>query len=363
MNHPIFKTPRSALFLILSLAMLPACGGSTPPPAPPPPPPAPVAAAPAAPAPAPAPEATPKAATAEEAPPAPPKHHRHDMAGLLVSSLDSVDLKPEQKSAVDGIKSDLEKLGDASKEPRSKLEADVADGVNAGKLDHAKTDADIKALGTAVAATTPSWQDAMNRLHKTLDTDQRKKLVEAMREKGKEMHEHGMGEHGMGEHGEAKGEHGMGEHGEAKGARGEAKGEHEHGMGEHGEAKGKAHEHDGPGGGMAEGPLMKLGSELQLTPEQKEKIRAKLEPQMKAQHAAMKDKMAAAEKHMAQVGEAFESDKFDAKKSGVGVQAPEMVKAVATERVQFVETVLPVLTPEQRSKFATHLKEHAEDAD
>jgi Spy/CpxP family protein refolding chaperone len=114
---------------------------------------------------------------------------------------------------------------------------------------------------------------------------------------------------------------------------------------------------------MGEGPLMKLSEELSLTPEQKDKLKPKLEAQMKAAHAAMKTKMEAVHKHMEAVGTAFEGDKFDAKKAGVGTQAAEMVKAMATAKVQFVETVLAVLTPEQRSKFAAHLKEHANDMD
>ena len=263
--------------------------------------------------------------------------------------LDTLDLKPEQKTAVDGIESDFDKLPEAAKEPRAKLEADVADGVAAGKIDHKKTDADIKELSSAVAATTPTMQDAMNRLYKTLDADQRKKLVEGMREKGKEMHEH------MAEH-EGKGPGGHEHEGKGPGM-GEGKGKGP-GMGE-GKGPGAGHEHEG----MGEGPLMKLGDELALTPEQKEKLKTKLEAQMKANHAAMKTKMEATEKHMDAVGTAFEGDKFDAKKAGVGAQAPEMVKAMATEKVQFVETILAVLTPEQRTKFAAHLKEHAGDMD
>ncbi|HTA90043.1 MAG TPA: Spy/CpxP family protein refolding chaperone [Polyangiaceae bacterium] len=317
MTKLISQNPRSALF-VLAFAVLPACGGSEPPPAAPPPAAPPVAAAPA---PAPAPEPAPAPAPVAEAAPAPaPKHHGHGMEGMIIATLDTLDLKPEQKTAVDGIQGDLEKLGEATKEPRAKLENDVADGAAAGKIDHKKTDADIKELVTAVTATEPTMQDAMNRLYKTLDADQRKKLVETMREKGKEMHEH------------------MG---------------HEH------EGKGP----DAKGPGMGEGPMAKLGDELALTPEQKEKIKAKIEPQMKAHHAAMKEKMEAAEKHMDAIGTAFEGDKFDAKKAGVGGQAPEMVKAMATHRIQMAETLLSVLTPDQRAKFAAHLKEHAQDTE
>jgi Spy/CpxP family protein refolding chaperone len=282
------------------------------------------------------------------------------MAALFMASLESIVLKPEQKTAVEAIEADLDKLRDASQQSRAKLERDVADGVTAGKLDHKKTDADVAALSTSVAATLPSMQDAMNRLHKTLDADQRKRLIETMRARGKEMRAHmGMGEHGMGEHG--MGEHGMGEHGMGEHGMGE------HGMGEHGGKGPGGHDHadKGPGGaehpGMSEGPLMMLGAELALTPEQKEQLHAKLETQMKANHAAMKAKMEAAEKRLDAIGSAFEGEKFDAKKVGVGAEAAEMVKARASARVQFVDLLLTVLTPEQRTKFAAHLSEHADD--
>ena len=120
------------------------------------------------------------------------------------------------------------------------------------------------------------------------------------------------------------------------------------GMGEHG------HEH----GSM----LDKLSAELALTLEQQDKLRTKLDAQMKAQEAAMKAKKAASEKHMKQIGDAFEGEKFDAKKVGIGQHAPEMAKTMATNHIAFVETVLAVLTPEQRAKFAAHIRDHAADA-
>jgi Spy/CpxP family protein refolding chaperone len=123
------------------------------------------------------------------------------------------------------------------------------------------------------------------------------------------------------------------------------------------EPMGKEHE------GMGEGPLLKLADELALTSEQKAKLKAKLEAQMKANRATMKTKLEAAHKHLEAIGTAFEGDKFDAKKAGVGTLAPDMIKTMATHKLQFVETVLAALTPDQRSKFAAHLKEHAHDMD
>lgn len=109
---------------------------------------------------------------------------------------------------------------------------------------------------------------------------------------------------------------------------------------------------------MGDGPLAKLGEELSLTPEQTTKLQAKVEALMKTQQANMKTKMAAMEKHLAALGTAFESDQFDAKKAGVGAQAPDLVSSIATERVQFVQAVLSVLTPEQRPKFLAHIQAH-----
>jgi len=341
--------------LALGLPMV-GCAGGEPPPAAPPPPAPPVTAS-AAPAPPPPPPPAPVAAAPVEAPPpapAKPKfNHRHPLLALFAASLDSLELTAEQKTTIAGIQADLAKHAEPAKEPREKLQTDVAAGVTAGKLDQPKIDADIRALSAAVAATQPALQDDLNRLHKTLTPEQRKKLIEATREKGKQMHEHGMAMHERG---------GMG-------------GPHEHG------GMGAPHEHGGPGGPQVanapgdphhpgdkdghehggkgwEGPLSKLSEELALTPQQATKIRTKVEALVKNQQATMKTKMAATEKHLAAVGTAFESDKFDAKKAGVASQAPDLVSSIATERVKFVQAVLSELTPEQRPKFLAHIQAH-----
>ncbi|HET7538805.1 MAG TPA: Spy/CpxP family protein refolding chaperone [Polyangiaceae bacterium] len=358
--------------LTLSLPLV-ACAGGEAPPAVTPPPPAPASAsvAPApAPTPAPAPAPAPVASAPAEAPPEPAKpkfSHRHPLLAVFVSSLDSLELNAEQKTAVAGIQSDLAKHAEPAKEPREKLQTDVAAGVTAGKLDQPKIDADIRALSASVAATQPALQDDLNRLHKTLTPEQRKKLVATVREKAKQMHEHGMAMHekGMAMH-EHGGPHEHGDMGCPKGA-GDKGCAHEHGgMADWPGGTGDPHHPGDMGGhehgGMGwEGPLAKLSEELSLTPEQSKKVRTKVEALVKAQQAAMKTKMAAAEKHLADVSTAFESDKFDAKKAGVGAQAPDLVSTVATERVKFVQAVLSELTAEQRPKFLAHIQAHNAD--
>jgi Spy/CpxP family protein refolding chaperone len=134
----------------------------------------------------------------------------------------------------------------------------------------------------------------------------------------------------------------------------------EHGMGPGGMGPGGEH---GMGPGMHGGPVEMLGQELSLSDEQKQKLRTKLENLHKSHAGEMKAKMEAGQKHVNAVLDAFAGDKFDAKKAGVGTQGPEMVKAMAKARVEFVQTVLGVLTPEQRPKFAEHIRAHEGDPD
>lgn len=44
-------------------------------------------------------------------------------------------------------------------------------------------------------------------------------------------------------------------------------------------------------------------------------------------------------------------------------QVAALVSAVASERLQFVQGVLSVLTPDQRSKFLAHIQAHNADID
>jgi Spy/CpxP family protein refolding chaperone len=327
--------------ITISCALVAGCGGgqqTEPPPA---------AQAPAtasAPLPPPAPVETsttapPAASAAPQAPAAEPEHdeakeareHHHPMLAWLFSSLGEVEIRPDQKAEVATIEEDLEKASDPPPDLHRKLVNDLADGVAAGKIDKAKTDADVKELTKWADSSTPAVQDAMNRLHKTLDPAQRKKLVETMHAKAEAHHE------GMMEHGGMHGEHG-GMHGE-----------HE-GMG----PGGMEHGH-GPGAHAAE-----LADELGLTADQKAKLEKALEQERKTRGPAMKKKMEAGKQQMEAIGNAFETETFDAKKAGVGTHHAEMIRDMTEARLSFVQTVLPILTPEQRTKFADHIRAHAD---
>jgi len=105
--------------------------------------------------------------------------------------------------------------------------------------------------------------------------------------------------------------------------------------------------------------MAQLADELGLTPEQRQKLEKKLEADKKAMEAKMKQRMGEMQKHMKAVEDAFATETFDAKKVGVGTHRVTMVKEMADNRVHFVETVLGILTPEQRTKFADHVRAHA----
>jgi Spy/CpxP family protein refolding chaperone len=357
-------TPHSLLAAVALSTLVPACQKQAAPAAAPATP----AAATPAPSAAPVASAAPAASSAAPAAPAPAapapaaeEHHgmhhgmhHGGMAMLITESLSAVELRPEQKTKVDAILADLKKLGEQHGDAGKKLKMDIADGVAAGKIDRAKTDADVKALVAAADATKPKIQEAINQLHAALDPAQRKKLVEEMNAHAEMMRHHEEGEHdehGPGMHGGPGmgGPGGPGMHGGPGGPGGPGMG----GPGMHDE-----HGEHGPGARMHE-----LADMLGLTPEQREKLHAKMEEGMKARMAAAKTKMDAMHAHMKAIGEAFEKDKFDAKQAGVGQHLPDMAKTMATERLASIESLIALLTPEQRAKLAAHIREHAGEAD
>src|SRR5450432_840813 len=286
-----------------------------PPPGPPPPaPPATVAPmASVAPAPTVAPE-----------PPAPPnptgaevtegqehrEHHHGGVFGLIVMSLRDLDLTADQKEKVEKIRADLVTKAEPAKAAGKDLANTLADGVAAGKVDRAKTDAAIAKLFAQVQATHDASLTSLNDLHAALTPAQRAKLVDEVQghwEKWKEAHGKD-------------------------------------------EADDKQH-HDGF--------MLGLVRELGLSQDQADKIKAAFKDKMKAapQDHAHKE----VQDHLTAFGTAFKADTFDAKKlAGAKAAAGHMAKWGATRRARFLEAAAPVLTPDQRTKLAATIRDHAD---
>ena len=241
------------------------------------------------------------------------EHHRHHHGGVamfLHMSLDSLGISDDQKAGVSKIQQDLA----AKLEPIHAADGSIlsllADGVAAGAVDKGKVDAAIAAVDASSADVHAATSDALNQLHAVLTPPQRAALVQKL----------------------------------------EA----------HWEVWQQANAEEEPAGAAKEHtPFARLTRQLSLTPDQVDKIRAAL-------HAAAPDSTpkkldpAEVEGHMKTFGTSFEGDSFDAKtvNNGEGV-AVHLASHGIRRMARFYEAAAPVLTPDQRTKLAAHLREHA----
>jgi Spy/CpxP family protein refolding chaperone len=240
-------------------------------------------------------------------------HHRHHHHGgfamFILMAADTVGVTPEQQAAVDKIKADLHaKMGPAHDAEKALLMT-LADGVAAGNVDQAKADAAVAQVAAVAGQVHAATSDAVNQLHAVLRPEQRAALVDKVEA------------HWM----------------LWKNANGDEATAHEHETG---------------------GRIAHIQKELGLSPDQVEKIKAGFTAQMASVQA--KFDPAEAEAHMKAFGNAFVADQFDAKSLGTADAAnAHMATWGATRMVRFYQTVAPTLTPEQRTKLADMIRQHA----
>jgi Spy/CpxP family protein refolding chaperone len=241
-----------------------------------------------------------------------PGHPGGVLARMLGASLAEIDLRAEQRTAIESIRTDLRAKMQPVRTVRKQLAGTLADGVAAGAIDHAKLDPQIEALARAMEASKPAIQESMNRLHASLDPQQRRHLVESMKAKASAWREGGP------------------------------------------EGGGRAH--------MRE-RFRKMADELGLSHEQRGQIRTRARDQMLgADMRKAREGHPGRAQHMRAVGEAFASERFDARTLDVGKNGSDLVRMLSNGVVRFVEVALPVLTPEQRARFAQMVRAR-EDAD
>jgi Spy/CpxP family protein refolding chaperone len=242
-------------------------------------------------------------------------HHRHHHHGGLVMfikmAVDTLGLPPDKKAAVEKIQSDLH----AKMKPARDAEHDVlqviADGTAAGKIDTAKVDAALAKLQTATNAVHAASMDSVGQLHDALTPEQRVALVDKVKA--------------------------------------------------HWEVWQKVNAEEKAAEGSTEktSHLARLTERLSLTPDQVDKITKALATNSAAHQGDPK----AAEAHLNAFATAFVADKFDPKalQATAGPAAAHHHKHGALRMAHFYEAVVPVLTPEQRTKLADHLKERLAD--
>jgi Spy/CpxP family protein refolding chaperone len=219
---------------------------------------------------------------------------------LIAMSLDTLGVPPEQKAAVEKIRRDLHAGMEPARAAEQSLVGTLADGVVAGAIDSAKVDAAVSQLSSAAAKVNDATTDALNQLHAVLTPPQRLALVDKL----------------------------------------------------------QAHWSVWQKANMEESDhLAQLAVDLGLAPDQVERIRAslaegaKVAPRFDAQEVAA---------HVQAFCNAFKAPTFDAKALTTGGAATaHMVGWGGAHLAHFIESVSPVLTPDQRTKFAQLLRQHA----
>lgn len=222
---------------------------------------------------------------------------------LVGEALGEVALRPEQRTTIEQLATEADARHTATRQAHVDLVNAVAAQIEAGKIDRAALQPKIDAAAEAWKASRPADRAALEKLHATLDANQRSAFVDALAAK---MH--------------------------AKG------GEHMH-MGGHDR-------------------LEKLADDLKLTPDQRTQIATIVHDQMKAHHGDFKE---GHEKGKAMM-EAFKGDHFVmdevAPASDIHAKANEM----SGHFLGVVEQILPILTPEQRTIAAAKIRDHAMEA-
>ena len=267
------------------------------------------------------PPATPPTASAAEVPTASPEddqssadlgeHHRHHHHGgvtmFIAMSLDSLGVSKDQAAAIEKIQGDLF----AKMEPAHVAEQNVlnvlADGIAAGTIDGAKVDTAIDGVKAASAGLHEATIDALNQLHAALTPEQRAALVDKV---------------------EAHWEVWKKSNGEQEKV------------------------------GDKPGHLEWLAKDLNLAPDQVEKIRTTFADRVK--NHPQKFDPTQVEAHLQEFGTAFKADTFDAKTLLRRQFVNEHLAVWGARRMaHFYQAVDPLLTADQRTKLSAQLKAHA----
>ncbi|HEX3854165.1 MAG TPA: periplasmic heavy metal sensor, partial [Polyangiaceae bacterium] len=110
------------------------------------------------------------------------EHHRYHHHGgvtlFIAMSLDTLGVSPEQRAAVEKIRTDLHAGMQPAVAADQNLVSTLADGLGSSSLDPAKVDAAVARVAAASAAVRAATADALNQLHATLNPAQRAALVD-----------------------------------------------------------------------------------------------------------------------------------------------------------------------------------------
>jgi Spy/CpxP family protein refolding chaperone len=238
-------------------------------------------------------------------------HHHAGFAGFVMMAIETIGVTPDQQAALDKIKADFQSKMQPVRDANGVVIQTLADGIAAGNIDAAKVDVAVAGVTTASAQVHGATVDALNQLHALLRPEQRAALVDK--------------------------------------------------VDAHWTVWKQANGGDPTAdNSRPDGHLAHLAAEIGLTSEQVDKVRANLAAGAVPSRAPFDP--AEAEAHLKAFATAFAADTFDANALTAGAPAGARLATWGASRMaRFYETLGSVLTPDQRTKVADKLRQHASE--
>jgi Spy/CpxP family protein refolding chaperone len=241
------------------------------------------------------------------------RHHHVGFIGFALLSIPTLGLPPQEEASAQKIRAEMQAKFRPAHDAEAALLNVVADGVAAGSIDQAKVDAAITKMADVSTQMDDATNEEINKLHAVLQPPERQALALKVQA--------------------------------------------------HYEIwfKANAEEAAQPNQEMQGGHIQHLAQILGLTPDQVQKIDAAFTQSMATAFSG-KDKFdgKAAEQHMNAFISAFPGDTFDAKTLTTADKANSSVAVWGARRmVRMYQAMTPILTPDQRTKLAALLREHA----
>jgi Spy/CpxP family protein refolding chaperone len=237
------------------------------------------------------------------------EHHRHHHHGgvtmFIAMSLDTLGTSPDEHGVIEKIQADLFAKMEPARVAEQKVVGTLADGIEAGTIDTAQVDMALAQVASAAGSLHDATADALNQLHAVLTPEQREALVDKV----------------------------------------------------------EAHwtiwqnANSEPTGPSRPGYLEALATELGLTADQVDRIRARLSAAAKDSPGPLDSQKI--EAHLMAFGQAFKNASFDARSLSTASAANTLLASWGSARMaHFFESVNPELTTAQRSVLAQSLHQH-----
>jgi Spy/CpxP family protein refolding chaperone len=239
------------------------------------------------------------------------RHHHHGGVTMFISmAIDTLGLDAAKKAQVSKLQTDLDAKMAPARDAERDLLSTIADGVEAGKIDTAKVDSAVAKLATTSAAIHSATTDTLTQLHDALAPVERAALVDKVKA--------------------------------------------------HWEVWHKVNADEKAGSKEKGTQLAKLTELVSLTPDQVDKITNALSADVPV---TPQTDPKAVDAHIQAFSAAFVADKFDAKSlaSTATAAAGHVARHGGARLARFYEAVAPVLTADQRTKLAAHLRERLND--